>query len=191
MKLFLAAVAATVLLLPAPSSAASLSWSDLSTQTAFAALDSAPEVPAVLVGRSFPTRFGPDITPSSPFYTNFVATTPYFASNLPCFSCVNGTEQDTLGMAVPYNYVATGSEHTYIVSWTSLNYKGSCKVAVSVAAGKTVVYAFSHVFTGIGDGAYDAFYNAGSTSFSGAAIVAAKVTCGKTSSPSKAPIIFQ
>jgi hypothetical protein len=191
MKLFLAAVAAAILVLPAPSRAAGLSWSDISIQTALAAMDSAPEVPAQLVGHAFPARLGPNITTSSPFYTNFVATTPDFASNLPCFTCVNNGEQDTLGMAIPYNYVPTGSAQTYIVSWTSLNYKGSCKVAVTVAAGKTVVYKFSHTFTGIGDGAYDAFINEGSTSYSGAAQVVAKVTCGKISSPSTAPIIFQ
>jgi hypothetical protein len=191
MKFLLAAIAAAALVFPSPSSAETLSWSDLTLQTALSTIDSAPEVPAQLVGHAFPARLGPDITTSSPFYVNFVATTPYFASNLPCFTCVNGTEQDTLGMALPYNYVPTGQAQTYIISWTSLNYKGSCKVALSVASGKTIVYAFSHVFTGIGDGAYDAFINEASTSFNGVAKVVGKVTCGKTSSMSTAPIIFQ
>jgi hypothetical protein len=167
-----------------------LSWSDLSTMTALSVIDRAPEVPAMLVGRAYPPAGPRTVTPSSPFFVNFIASSPE-QSGLPCFTCVNGTQQGTLGVGIPYNAVAAGGAQSYVISWTSLNYSGSCKVALSITSGKTVIDSFSHTFTGIGDGAYDAFYNRVATSYVGAAKIIGKVTCGKTTSLASAPLIFQ
>jgi len=170
---------------------ASQSWDDQSTATALLAADRAPDAPAGLAARAMPEPLaGSGAAAARAFFTNFVATMPS-GNSVPCFACVNGTQAGTLGMDDPYNYVATGSSQTFLVSWTSLTFKGTCTVAISVASGSTVVESFKHTFTKLGTGAYDAWFVTQPVSFAGAAIVAGKVTCGGKTSVSKAPIVFQ
>jgi len=167
------------------------SWEDQSTDTALLAADRAVSAPAGFAARAMPEPYvGSGAAAARAFFTNFVATMPS-ANSVPCFTCVNGTQAGTLGMDDPYNYVATGSSQTFLVSWTSLTFKGSCTVAISVASGSKVIESFKHTFSNLGTGAYDAWFVSQPVNFAGAAIVAGKVTCGGKTSSSKAPIVFQ
>jgi hypothetical protein len=190
MKFFCAALCVATLVLPCQAMAGQ-SWEEQSTATAFLAADHAASAPAGFSVRAMPEPYaGSDAAAARAFFTNFVATMPS-GNSVPCFSCVNGTQAGTLGMDDPYNFVATGSSQTFLVSWTSLTFKGTCTVAVSVAAGTKIVESFKHTFTNLGTGAYDAWWVTPAVSFAGPAIVVGKVTCGGKTSSSKAPIVFQ
>ena len=120
MKKIVLALPALVLALTGNAFAAQ-SWEDQSARTAAAALDSAPAVATARIGR-FPVAAR--VPAGSPtFFANFVAA-GFAQAGVPCFSCVNGAGADTLGLPVPYNYVPSGAQEQYNLSWTNLTYKG-------------------------------------------------------------------
>jgi hypothetical protein len=191
MKLLFAAIIAAAFTIPAPA-LAGVSWEDYSESTALRVIDSAPTVPMHIAARPMPT-IRTAISETTPFFVNFVATAPS-QSGVPCFSCVNNGQSDTLGLTVPYNYVAQGSYQNYLVSWTTLNFYGSCHVSVAITAGGTVIDSFAYTFKGLGDGAFDAWADRAATGYSGPALVTGKVKCygRKTfASTAKTSVLFQ
>ena len=188
---FIAALLAAAFLVPAAPAAAS-TWEDTSYATALREIDSAPSVPGHVAAKPMPA-VRTAITAATPFFINFIET-GYSQSNLPCFSCVNGGQSDTLGTSVPYNYVYQGSYQNYLISWTSLNFSGNCRVAFTITAGKTLIDKFGYTFTGIGDGAFDAWFDRAATGYSGPALVTGKLYCwGSTTRTltAKVPVLFQ
>lgn len=185
----------TILALPAlllalgGTASASQTWEDQSARTAAAALDAAPAVATARVGRM---PLGARVPAGSPaFFANFVAA-GFAQAGVPCFSCVNGAGADTIGLPAPYNYVPSGAQEQYNLSWTNLTFKGSCKVAIALTSGKTLIDSASFNIPSIsGSGGFDIGLNFKAESFSGPAIVTGKLTCGGKSSSVKASLIFQ
>jgi hypothetical protein len=179
-------------LFPSGQLMAQQSWEDGSIATALRAADTAPGAPAGFAGRSIAEpRADAGARATRAFFTNFIATMPT-ASNVPCTNCVNGTQANTLGIEIPDNDIASGASQTFLVSWTSQTFKGTCKVAVSVASGSTAIESFSHTFTNLpAGGSYLASFQSQPVTYTGPAIAVGKVTCGGTSSSSQTPVVFQ
>jgi hypothetical protein len=191
MKLVLAALFVAALVMPGRVMAQQ-SWEDQSTATALRGADTAPNAAAGLAGHLRPVpRAGTGARATRKFFTNFIATMPT-GSGVPCGNCVNGTQTGTLGIDIPDNDIASGANQTFIVSWTSQTFKGTCIVAVSVASGSTVIESFSHTFTNLpAGGSYIGSFEATPVAYTGPAIAVGKVTCGGTSSSSQAPVVFE
>lgn len=191
MKLVFAALLVATLFSPGRVMAQQ-SWEDQSTAMALRAADGAPSGPAGFAGRPVPQpRADARARATRAFFTNFIATMPT-ASNVPCTNCVNGTQANTLGIEIPDNDIASGASQTFLVSWTSQTFKGTCKVAVSVASGSTVIESFSHTFTNLpAGGSYLASFQSQPVTYTGPAIAVGKVTCGGTSSSAQTPVVFQ
>jgi hypothetical protein len=191
MKLLFAAIIAAAFTIPAPA-LAGVSWEDASEATALRVIDSIPDGPMHVTVRPMP-NVRTDITAATPFFVNFVATAPS-QNGVPCFSCVNGGQADTMGVTVPYNYVVQNSYQNYLVSWTAVNFYGSCHVSFAITAAGRVIDKFAGTFKGLGDGAFAAWEDRPTTGYSGPAIVMAKVKCyGRTTfgSIAKAPVLYQ
>ena len=158
-------------------------------QNVDAVLDSAPQVTlhAVRVGMTIPATSS---AKAPKFLLNFVAASEPLGG-VPCFSCVNGTEAGTLGIAVPGNFVPTHSTWNYYLSFTSVSFKGKCTLAWAITSGKKVVDKFSGPATVGSTGVY--FYGASRSrpSFSGSAVLTGKLTCGGKAQTTTAPMQFQ
>lgn len=112
---------------------------------------------------------------------------------VPCFACVNGaSSNDTVGLTGPSSYVYSGQEWQYTIAWTDLTFKGKCKVAWTIAAGKKKIDSFGATITLTSAGGFALWgINRSFPKYSGMATVTGTVTCGKDSGTQSAPIIFQ
>lgn len=149
-----------------------------STRTALAALDSAPILinPGVEVIRRLPIH--PNAK-STPFLINFVSDGPA-QKGVPCFSCVSGAQtKDNVGLTAPDSYIPTGATWQYTLSFTDITFKGTCKLAWAIAAGKKAIDQFA-VSVKITEAGGFALYgvNRGRPSYSGSAVLTGKITCG-------------
>lgn len=191
MRRFVFAIALLACAVPLSAPAAQ-SWEDVSTQTALAALDFAPPVfgvPHVAV-----VRFArvPNAAPVG-YLTNFVAA-GIAQSGVPCFDCVGGASTGfNVGLTAPYNYITTGETAQYSLSFTNITNTAFCKLSWAIAAGKTVLDAFSYTIKS--PGTYSSYvygFDRSRPSYSGPAILAGKVMCkGAGSQTAKLPLIFQ
>jgi hypothetical protein len=158
--------------------------------TATAALDSAPQVAG---GREafqkLAVRPNPD---SSAFLINFVSNGPA-QSGVPCINCVSGAEtHDNVGLTGPSSYVTTGSTWQYTLSFSDLTYKGSCKLAWAITSGKKTIDSFSATVKLASAGGFVLYaVDRGRPSYSGAATLSGKVTCGSGSQMLQVPIEFE
>jgi hypothetical protein len=165
----------------APSASSAAVGSDdvaLSTRTALAALDSAP----ILINPGQEVICRLPIHPnakSMPFLINFVSGGEA-QKGVPCFSCVSGAQtKDNVGLTGPDSYIPTGATWQYTLSFTDITFKGTCKLAWAIAAGKKVIDQFA-VTVKITQAGGFALYgiNRGRPSYSGSAVLTGKVTCG-------------
>jgi hypothetical protein len=124
------------------------------------------------------------------FLLNFVAAGAPLG-NIPCFSCVNGTEAGTLGIPVPDNDVPPDTSWDYFMSFTSVSYTGKCKLAWSITSGKKVIDKFSGPATLGSTGPYFYGTSRNRPGYSGSAVLTGKVTCGGKSQTTTAPMTFQ
>jgi hypothetical protein len=173
-----------------PSMAAGQSAEQASSQSIDAILDSAPQItPHVVKGPGWVAPATASAK-SSTFLLNFVAASVPI-NGLPCFNCVNGTEAGTLGMPIPGNYVTANSEWVYYISYTSISFKGKCKLAWAITSGKKVIDKFgAHVPIG-SFGVYFYYYARTHPKYSGPATLTGKATCGGKSQTATAPLVFQ
>jgi hypothetical protein len=166
----------------APSALSATVGSDdvaLSTRTALAALDSAPILinPGREVIRRLPIH--PNAK-STPFLIDFVSAGEA-QGGVPCFGCVSGAQtKDNVGLTGPDSYIPTGAEWQYTLSFTDITFKGTCKLAWAIAAGKKVIDQFA-ISLKITEAGGFALYgvNRARPSYSGSAVLTGKVTCGK------------
>jgi hypothetical protein len=163
----------------------------LSNKTALAALDSAPSVatPSRAITRHVAT-IHPDAK-APPFLINFVTAGPD-VGGVPCISCVNSASTPAnIGLSAPENYVETGAVWQYAMSFTDITFKGNCKLAWSIAAGKKVIDSFS-TKTSAKAGTFKMFgFDRNRPSYSGSAVLMGKVTCGPTSQTTQTTLYFQ
>jgi hypothetical protein len=165
----------------------------LSTKTALAALDSAPEAGApsrAIFHRLAAIR--PDAKAPS-FLINWVSA-GLSVSGTPCIGCVpNVSYNDSIGLAGPSNYVLTGAYWQYSMSFTDITFTGTCKMAWSIAAGNKVLDSFSAPKSKITEaGGFILYgYNRKRPKYSGSAVLAGKVTCGASSQTTQASLYFQ
>ena len=150
----------------------------LSTRTALAALDSAP----ILINPGHEVIRRLSIHPnakSMPFLINFVSGGEA-QGGVPCVSCVSGAQtKDNVGLTGPDSYIPAGATWQYTLSFTDITFKGTCKLAWAIAAGKKVIDQFA-VTVKIPQAGGFALYgvNRGRPSYSGSAVLTGKVTCG-------------
>jgi hypothetical protein len=176
-------------------SSATSSGSDdiaLSTQTAMAALDSAPLVsgPSRVVTRRLPIHYS---AKGPAFLIAFVAAGEAIGG-VPCIDCVDdATSGDNIGLTGPINYVAKGAEWQYTLSFSVLKLKTKCKLAWAITKGKTVIDSFAKTLPIKGTGGYVLYgVNRPRPTYSGVAELTGKVTCGKAGSQTtQAPLYFQ
>ena len=164
----------------------------LSTQTALAALDSAPLVagPSRGVTRWFPIH--PDAKGPA-FLIDFVEAGGA-QGGVPCISCVNGAStQGNIGLTLPVNYVAKGAEWQYTLSFSVLKLDTKCKLAWAIADGKKVIDSFAITLKIKGTGGIVLYgLNRTRPTYSGPAELTGKVTCGKAGSQTtQAPMYFE
>jgi hypothetical protein len=129
-----------------------------------------------------------------PILINFVANGPS-QGGVPCISCVNGASSaDNIGMTGPSSYVPSGATWQYALSFTDISYKGKCKLAWVITGGKKTIDSFSATLN-IPNSAAGGFIlyalNRGRPSYSGAATLTGKVTCGKSTPSLQVPLEFQ
>ena len=123
---------------------------------------------------------------------NFVAAGPN-QGGVPCIGCVNGASTSySVGMTGPTNYVAANFVWQYEISFTDVTYKGSCKLAWAITSGKTTIDSFSKTLKLTSSGGF-VFYaiSRSRPKYSGPATLTGKVTCGKASQSSQAPLQFE
>jgi hypothetical protein len=189
MKKTLFAIPGLVLALSG-SAFASQTWEDQSARTALAAMDSAPAATSGVTVRGVPMA-GRVPAGSPTFFANFLASGPA-EPGVPCFGCVNGAPGTALGIPPPYNFIPSGTVQQYNLAWTTLTFKGTCKIAIVLASGKTKIDSVSFNVPGVNpQGAYDIGLNFKAESFSGPALATGKLTCGSKSSIVTAHVIFQ
>ena len=155
-----------------------------------AALDSAPEAaPGYLLVRNLglhPNAGSPAIM------MNFVSDGPA-QNGVPCIACVNGAQSnDNIGLTGPSSYVPKGATWQYSLSYTNVSYKGKCKLAWVIAAGKKIIDSFSATINLPSAGGYVLYaLNRNRPTFSGSAQLTGKVTCATHSQSTQAPLYFQ
>jgi hypothetical protein len=164
----------------------------LSTKTALAALDSAPDAGA-------PSRaiihhidaIHPDAKAPS-FLINWVSAGAA-VGGVPCVSCVSGAANgDNVGLSGPSSYVFSGSVWQYSMSFSDISFVGNCKLAWSIAAGKKVLDSFSQKTTLTQAGGFILYgFNRNRPKYSGSAVLAGKVTCGAGSQHTQTALYFQ
>jgi hypothetical protein len=180
---------------PAQSDVATAAGQDataLSTRTALAALDSAPDVGNVGRFAFKPLGIRPDAK-SLPFLMDFV-TSGAAQSGVPCISCVSGAASgDNIGLTGPQNYVPSSATWQYSLAYTNISFTGKCKLAWSIGAGKKVVDAFSTTVTLAQAGGYVLYgLDRNRPKYSGPAVLTGRVTCGKgPAQTAQAPMYFQ
>ncbi len=158
--------------------------------TVDAVLDSAPEAG----GGHFvfqKTSMRPDANAPA-FLINFVTDGPN-QGGVPCINCVNGaSSSDNVGLTGPSSYVLSNFVWQYEISFTDISYKGNCKLAWAITAGKRTVDSFSHTLNIPSAGGFVLYAIARNRpKYSGAATLTGKVTCGKTSQSLHVPLQFQ
>lgn len=123
---------------------------------------------------------------------NFITNGPA-QGGLPCISCVPGISGgDDIGLTGPSSYVYTGQEWQYSISWTDLTFKGKCKIAWSIDAGKKNIDSFGATVKLTSSGGFILWaINRSRPNYSGMATVTGKVTCGTDTASQSAPIEFQ
>ncbi len=170
-----------------PSSA--LNQSTASNQSVDQILDSAPQVTN---GRMIfhKEEIHPDAgTPAT--LMNFLANGPN-QGGVPCITCVGAASSpDNVGMTGPLNYVAKNFVWQYGISFSDLSYKGKCKVAFAIMAGKTTIDSFSATLDLKTAGGFVLYAIARKRpSYSGAATETGKYTCGKNTGSLQVPLQF-
>jgi hypothetical protein len=153
-------------------------------------LDSAPEVTG---GREVVQKLSIHPNAKSPaILINFVANGPA-QGGVPCISCVNGaSSNDNIGMTGPSSYVYSGSVWQYALSFTDISYKGKCKLAWAITAGRKTVDSFSATLNLSTAGGFILYaLNRNRPKFSGLATLTGKVTCGKNTPSLQVPLEFQ
>jgi hypothetical protein len=174
------------------SSATAAEGATLSTKTALAALDSAPDAgaPSRAVFGHMAAIHSDAKTPS--FIINWVSAGAA-VGGVPCISCVSGASNgDSIGLPGPSSYVPTGSTWQYDMSFTDISFTGNCKLAWSIAAGSKVLDAFSQKTKVEQAGGFVLYgFNRKRPSYSGSAVLAGKVTCGAGSQTTQAALYFQ
>jgi hypothetical protein len=165
----------------------------LSTKTALAALDSAPEAGAP--SRAIFHRLAsihPDAKAPS-FLINWVSAGAA-VGGVPCVSCVSGAANgDNIGLSGPGSYVFSGSVWQYSMALTDITFTGNCKLMWSIAAGNKVLDSFSAPKVKITQAGGFILYglNRNRPKYSGNAVLAGKVTCGAGSQTTQAALYFQ
>lgn len=181
-------VFATPLSLTRPALAAS-SWDAETLRTALNALETVPAAPNA---RFAYVPISRNADPGAPaFIANFVAA-GYYQAGLPCINCVVGGATPNLGLPSPVNAVLPSTTMSYLLSVSINSAKGTCKAAVTVAAGKTVLYAGGDKISGLSGspGVFELPFFQAPISYTGNAILAGKFTCGGLTSIVKAPLVF-
>lgn len=188
------AAALTGPVLAAPSSLtrpalAESSWDAQTLRTAQNALESAPLAPNarfayVPIGRNA-------VTGAPAFIANFVAA-GYYQTGVPCIDCVVGGATPNLGLPSPVNAVVPGTAMSYLLSVSINSAKGTCKAAVSVAAGTTVLYAGAEQISGLSGspGVFELSFIQAPISYTGNATLAGKFTCDGKTGTVHAPVVF-
>ncbi len=178
-----AALAAFTAVLPAGASTVR-SWEDVSTQTALAALDSAPRALTAPLGGMVRLPIHPNAGAPA-FITNFVTVGPG-QTGVPCFSCVSGAQtKNNIGLTAPYNYVLSNEIAQYTISFTDITNTGNCTLSWAIASGKTKIDAFSYLLKSpAGGSSYVIAFNRNRPSYSGAAVLTGKVACTGSGSQS-------
>ena len=127
-----------------------------------------------------------------PLIMNFVADGPN-QGGVPCIGCVSGaTTSDTVGMTGPISYVLSNTYWQYAISFTDLTYKGKCKLAWSITAGKNTIDSFSASLNIPNAGGFIIYALARSRpKYSGAATLTGGYTCGKNKGSAQAPLYFE
>ena len=133
----------------------------------------------------------PDVNAPA-FLINFVADGPN-QGGVPCINCVNGASTSgNVGMTGPSSYVVSNFVWQYEISFTDISYKGSCKLAWAITAGKKTVDSFSHTLNIPSEGGFVLYAIARNRpKYSGPATLTGKVTCGKGSQSLQVPLQFQ
>jgi hypothetical protein len=123
---------------------------------------------------------------------NFVSDGPA-QGGVPCISCVNGAQtNDNVGLSGPSSYIFKGSTWQYSMSYTDISYKGKCKLAWAITAGKKIIDSFSATLNLTSSGGFVLYaLNRNRPNFSGAALLTGRVTCGKSKPSTTAPLYFQ
>ncbi len=165
----------------------------LSTKTALAALDSAPDAgaPSRAIERRIATTIRPNAKEPA-FLINFVyAGAPI--PNLPCFGCIPGISSgDDIGLPGTNNLVPSNSDWQYGLTFSDLTFVGNCKMSWSIAAGKKVLDSFSTKAEVAGGGGFYLYgLNRSRPKYSGTAVLMARVACGKGAQTTQTSLYFQ
>jgi len=123
---------------------------------------------------------------------NFVSDGPA-QGGVPCIDCVNGaSSSDNIGLTGPSSYIPTGDTWQYTLSFTDIAYKGACKLDWTIASGKKVIDSFSVTLKLKSAGGFVLYgVDRGRPSYSGAATLTGKYTCGKETGSAQAPLEFE
>ena len=125
---------------------------------------------------------------------NFVADGPN-EGGVPCIDCVNGaSSSDNIGMTGPTSYVLSNRYWQYALSFTDVKYKGKCRLAWAITAGKKTVDSFSTTvdLPASAEGGFVLYaISRARPKYSGSATLTGKYTCGKESASQQAPLWFQ
>jgi hypothetical protein len=155
-----------------------------------AILDSAPQVAG---GREVFRKLSmrPEVA-APPILINFLADGPN-QGGVPCINCVDGaSSSDNVGMTGPSSYVRSNFTWQYALSFTDISYKGKCKLAWAITAGKQTIDSFSASLNLTSSGGFVLYAVARPRpKYSGAATLTGKVTCGKTAQSLQAPLQFE
>lgn len=127
-----------------------------------------------------------------PILINFVANGPN-QGGVPCINCVYGaSSSDNVGMTGPSSYVLSNFTWQYALSFTDISYKGKCKLAWAIVAGKQTIDSFSASLTLTSSNGFILYAVARARpKYSGAATLTGKVTCGKTAQSLQVPLQFE
>ncbi len=164
----------------------------LSTRTAMAALDSAPLVtgPSREVTRRLPIQSNA----KGPAFLIVFVEAGLAQGGVPCITCVNGAStEDNIGLTGPVSYVPKKTEWQYSLAFSVAKLKATCKIAWAITAGKKVIDSFAINGKIDQSGGYVLYgLDRKRPSYSGAAQLTGKVTCGKArSQTAQAPLYFQ
>jgi hypothetical protein len=123
---------------------------------------------------------------------NFVSNGPA-QGGVPCIACVSGAQSnDNVGLTGPSSYVPTGSVWQYALSFTDLTYKGKCKLAWTITAGKKTIDSFSTTLKLTSSGGFVLYgVDRNRPKYSGAATLTGQVTCGEAKPSLQVPLEFE
>lgn len=120
----------------------------------------------------------------------FVSASPD-ESGLPCVGCVNSSSpSNTLGMSLPYNYIASGVEMNYLDNLTLLNYNGSCNFTIEATSGQTILFSGKGVVSLVANASNTISVTGTLNGYSGPALLTTKVVCAKAAAVSTATLYF-